>query len=159
LEQRGPTLRKRPRFGAPAHQPRYTGAGDRRPRERTLAERGAAGPRPGGDARARGDREGDVGYRASAGGRDSGSTDGAIDERERRSVRSAARSGITNVVERRHEPPRQPMAEKTTNKITVLLVDDHALVRRGFRRLLEDDPDIAVVGEGSTGDEAITLTK
>jgi DNA-binding NarL/FixJ family response regulator len=51
------------------------------------------------------------------------------------------------------------MAEKTTDKITVLLVDDHALVRRGFRRLLEDDPDIAVVGEGSTGDEAITLTK
>jgi len=44
-------------------------------------------------------------------------------------------------------------------KITVLLVDDHALVRRGFRRLLEDDSDIAVVGEGSTGDEAITLTK
>ena len=44
-------------------------------------------------------------------------------------------------------------------KITVLLVDDHALVRRGFRRLLEDDPDVAVVGEGSTGDEAITLAK
>jgi DNA-binding NarL/FixJ family response regulator len=43
-------------------------------------------------------------------------------------------------------------------KITVLLVDDHALVRRGFRRLLEDDPDIAVVGEGSNGDEAIRLT-
>ena len=32
------------------------------------------------------------------------------------------------------------------NKITVLLADDHALVRRGFRRLLEDDPSIAVVG-------------
>jgi DNA-binding NarL/FixJ family response regulator len=44
------------------------------------------------------------------------------------------------------------------DKITVLLVDDHALVRRGFRRLLEDDPDIAVVGEGSNGDEAIRLT-
>ncbi len=44
-----------------------------------------------------------------------------------------------------------------TDKITVLLVDDHALVRRGFRRLLEDDPDIAVVGEGSNGDEAIRL--
>jgi DNA-binding NarL/FixJ family response regulator len=44
-------------------------------------------------------------------------------------------------------------------KITVLLVDDHALVRRGFRRLLEDDSDIAVVGEGSTGDEAIRLAK
>ena len=42
-----------------------------------------------------------------------------------------------------------------TNKITVLLADDHALVRRGFRRLLEDDPDIVVVGEASDGDEAI----
>jgi DNA-binding NarL/FixJ family response regulator len=45
------------------------------------------------------------------------------------------------------------------NKITVLLVDDHALVRRGFRRLLEDDSDIAVIGEGSTGDDAIKLAK
>jgi DNA-binding NarL/FixJ family response regulator len=51
------------------------------------------------------------------------------------------------------------MAEKTAEKITVLLVDDHALVRRGFRRLLEDDSDLAVVGEGSTGDEAIRLAK
>jgi DNA-binding NarL/FixJ family response regulator len=39
----------------------------------------------------------------------------------------------------------------------VLLADDHALVRRGFRRLLEDDPELAVVGEASTGDEAISL--
>ncbi|HLG55338.1 MAG TPA: response regulator transcription factor [Vicinamibacterales bacterium] len=44
-----------------------------------------------------------------------------------------------------------------TEKITVLLVDDHALVRRGFRRLLEDDPSIVVVGEGSNGEEAIRL--
>jgi DNA-binding NarL/FixJ family response regulator len=42
-------------------------------------------------------------------------------------------------------------------RITVLLADDHALVRRGFRRLLEDDPDLAVVGEASNGDEAIRL--
>jgi DNA-binding NarL/FixJ family response regulator len=41
--------------------------------------------------------------------------------------------------------------------ITVLLADDHTLVRRGFRRLLEDDPGIAVVGEASNGDEAIQL--
>ena len=32
-------------------------------------------------------------------------------------------------------------------EITVLLVDDHSLVRRGFRRMLEDDPEITVVGE------------
>jgi DNA-binding NarL/FixJ family response regulator len=43
--------------------------------------------------------------------------------------------------------------------ITVLLADDHALVRRGFRRLLEDDPAIAVVGEASTGDEAVRLAQ
>jgi DNA-binding NarL/FixJ family response regulator len=40
-------------------------------------------------------------------------------------------------------------------KITVLLVDDHALVRRGFRRLLEDDPGLEVVGEASDGDDAV----
>jgi DNA-binding NarL/FixJ family response regulator len=44
-------------------------------------------------------------------------------------------------------------------KITVLLADDHSLVRRGFRRMLEDDESIEVVGEASNGDEAIALTK
>ena len=43
------------------------------------------------------------------------------------------------------------------SRITVLLADDHALVRRGFRRLLEDDPSLEVVGEASNGDEAIRL--
>jgi DNA-binding NarL/FixJ family response regulator len=47
----------------------------------------------------------------------------------------------------------------TATRITVLLADDHALVRRGFRRLLEDDPGIAVVGEASNGDEAIALAR
>lgn len=40
--------------------------------------------------------------------------------------------------------------------ITVLLVDDHSLVRRGFRLLLEEDAEIRVVGEASGGEEAIT---
>src|ERR1700731_1463937 len=43
------------------------------------------------------------------------------------------------------------------DKLTVLLVDDHALVRKGFRRMLEDDPAIAVVGEASEGGEAVRL--
>jgi DNA-binding NarL/FixJ family response regulator len=47
----------------------------------------------------------------------------------------------------------------TEAKITVLLADDHSLVRRGFRRILEDDESIEVVGEASNGDEAIELTK
>jgi DNA-binding NarL/FixJ family response regulator len=37
----------------------------------------------------------------------------------------------------------------------VLLVDDHALVRRGFRRMLEDEPSFQVVGEASDGLEAV----
>ncbi len=40
-------------------------------------------------------------------------------------------------------------------KIRVFLAEDHALVRQGFRRLLEDDPRIEVVGEASTGLSAI----
>ncbi len=44
-----------------------------------------------------------------------------------------------------------------TNKITVLLVDDHSLVRRGFRRMLEDETDMVVVGEAGDGQEAIRL--
>jgi DNA-binding NarL/FixJ family response regulator len=43
------------------------------------------------------------------------------------------------------------------DKLTVLLVDDHALVRKGFRRILEDDPGIFVVGEASEGEEAVRL--
>jgi DNA-binding NarL/FixJ family response regulator len=38
--------------------------------------------------------------------------------------------------------------------IRVLLVDDHAIVREGYRRLLERDPGIAVVGEASDGQTA-----
>src|ERR1700732_2803074 len=41
------------------------------------------------------------------------------------------------------------------NKLKVLLVDDHALVRRGFRRMLEDEPSFQIVGEASNGLEAI----
>jgi DNA-binding NarL/FixJ family response regulator len=43
------------------------------------------------------------------------------------------------------------------DKITVLLVDDHALVRKGFRRMLEDDPAITVVGEANDGNDAVKL--
>lgn len=43
--------------------------------------------------------------------------------------------------------------------IRVLLVDDQALVRAGFRGLLESADDIAVVGEGSNGGEAVAMTR
>jgi len=43
------------------------------------------------------------------------------------------------------------------DKLTVVLVDDHALVRKGFRRMLEDDSAISVVGEASNGEDAVRL--
>jgi DNA-binding NarL/FixJ family response regulator len=46
-----------------------------------------------------------------------------------------------------------------TKKITILLVDDHSLVRRGFRRILEDEPDMEVVGEAGDGEEAVRLAQ
>src|ERR1700690_1745029 len=52
---------------------------------------------------------------------------------------------------------REKNRRRMANKISVLLVDDHALVRRGFRRILEDEPDITVAGEASTGEEAVKL--
>lgn len=45
----------------------------------------------------------------------------------------------------------------TPRPIRVLLADDHALVRQGFRRILEDEADIVVVGEAGGGAEAIEL--
>lgn len=43
--------------------------------------------------------------------------------------------------------------------IRVLLADDQALVRAGFRALLDAEPDVQVVGEASDGREAIELTR
>jgi DNA-binding NarL/FixJ family response regulator len=45
------------------------------------------------------------------------------------------------------------------NEITVLLVDDHSLVRKGFRRILEDEPDIRVSGEAGDGSQALQLAQ
>jgi DNA-binding NarL/FixJ family response regulator len=47
----------------------------------------------------------------------------------------------------------------TERSITVLLADDHSLVRRGFRRLLEDDPEIFVVGEAGDGLQAVASAR
>lgn len=43
--------------------------------------------------------------------------------------------------------------------IKVLIVDDHALVRMGIRRILEDQPDIEVVADAENGERALMLVK
>jgi len=47
----------------------------------------------------------------------------------------------------------------TKKRITVLLAEDHHIVREGFRALLKHEPDIKVVGEAETGRQAVQLTR
>lgn len=42
-------------------------------------------------------------------------------------------------------------------KIKILIADDHAVVREGTRRILEQEPDMEVVGEAGDGEEAVNL--
>jgi DNA-binding NarL/FixJ family response regulator len=48
---------------------------------------------------------------------------------------------------------------ETDKRIRVILADDHAVVRKGIREFLEDDPEIAVVAEASDGREALRLVE
>jgi len=48
---------------------------------------------------------------------------------------------------------------KINNTIRVLLADDHAVIRRGIRRILEKNSNICVVGEASTGTDALRLVQ
>ncbi len=45
------------------------------------------------------------------------------------------------------------------NKTTIVLADDHAVVRDGLRALLEDEPDFSIAGEASDGLEAARLVE
>ncbi len=50
-------------------------------------------------------------------------------------------------------------ADTPGGPIRVLIADDQALVRRGFRMVLEIEPDLEVVGEAADGLEAVALTR
>jgi len=52
---------------------------------------------------------------------------------------------------------RRPAAGRPAAKITVVLVDDHMLIRQGVRVLLEAEDDIAVVGEAQDGRQAVEM--
>lgn len=44
-----------------------------------------------------------------------------------------------------------------TSKISILIADDHTLLRDGISAILEDEPDMVIVGEASNGREAVRL--
>lgn len=43
--------------------------------------------------------------------------------------------------------------------ITIVLVDDHAVLRAGLRALLEAEPDLNVIGEAGSGEDALTIVR
>ena len=47
----------------------------------------------------------------------------------------------------------------TKGKIRLLIADDHAILRQGLRRILEEEDDMEVVGEAATGSEAVALVE
>lgn len=50
-----------------------------------------------------------------------------------------------------------PESQRTEDVVTILLADDHTMMREGTRRLLEEDPELVVVGEASDGAAAVVL--
>jgi DNA-binding NarL/FixJ family response regulator len=52
------------------------------------------------------------------------------------------------------EPPATP-----SRRINTLVVDDHAVVREGLRRLLSQEEDVAVIGEAASGEEAVAQVR
>jgi DNA-binding NarL/FixJ family response regulator len=46
-----------------------------------------------------------------------------------------------------------------SRKLRILLADDHAVVRQGFRRILESQPDMEIIGEAGNGREAVELAE
>lgn len=46
-----------------------------------------------------------------------------------------------------------------SSRIRILLVDDHAIVRKGLAAVIEPEPDMAVVGQAATGQQAVSLFK
>src|SRR4030095_4261415 len=130
-QRRTPFWRRRSP-GASAVRSRYTDARGRGSRSRVYPERrsSALGAGTGRHARARGPAGRDARYPSTGRWRPAGAAEGS----------------------------RQGGSRDMTETTSVLLVDDHALVRRGFRRMLEDDPSIRVVGEASNVEEAVRLT-
>src|SRR5690606_20126719 len=123
-----PAARPGDAAGGPHGPPHGRRGGDRGARRRP-ARRGARGADAGERAR--------PGRRPGAGG----------DPRRTGRGRAATR--------RRLAGGRHPAGGREAAMTTILLVDDHALLRKGFRMVLEAEPDLTVVGEAADGVVAV----
>ena len=53
----------------------------------------------------------------------------------------------------------EPAAPRPLAQVTVLIADDHPVVREGLRGMLAAEPAITVVGEAGSGDEAVVMAR
>ena len=51
------------------------------------------------------------------------------------------------------------MTESPPPPLRILICDDHRVVRAGLRQILQDEPDLEIVGEAATADEAVELAR
>lgn len=68
-----------------------------------------------------------------------------------------ANSSALGEVKNKKEPGIPPAEEKQNAKIKVLLADDHKMMRKGIRNLIEEESDMVVVAEAADGNEAVNL--
>ena len=69
-------------------------------------------------------------------------------------LRTVTDEGATQLADRQGDP-----AAEDSGRVRVLIVDDQALVRTGFKMILEAEPDFEVVGEAADGQEALTQAR
>jgi DNA-binding NarL/FixJ family response regulator len=74
-------------------------------------------------------------------------------------LRTASGEGAVHLADRQDELAAATPAPGGGAAVRVLIVDDQALVRTGFRMILEAEPDLEVVGEAADGLEAITQAR
>jgi DNA-binding NarL/FixJ family response regulator/class 3 adenylate cyclase len=75
-------------------------------------------------------------------------------------LRTASGEGAAHLADRQEElAAATPQGAAGGASVRVLIVDDQALVRTGFRMILEAEPDLEVVGEAADGLEAITQAR
>jgi DNA-binding NarL/FixJ family response regulator len=55
--------------------------------------------------------------------------------------------------------PTDPTSTNSNDKLKVLIVDDHALFRRGLQMVLRQEADIDVIGEAADGNEAVEMAQ
>src|SRR5439155_11853684 len=69
------------------------------------------------------------------------------------------RAGVRHPGDPERAGQRNPAHAGGAAMITIMLVDDHPVVREGLRGMLEAEPDLSVIGEAGSGAEALALAR